>query len=218
MRAAVGLLILTLTAACAFGSEEILEVPVWTELDPFVGGEDAPSSETEVHRRMLEDARLVLSGMIYGYRFRYTPSDDARGVPDVFELVLIHEIAWGDPALEVLYVERRDNRAWSKVVYGLADHQQSRRDAWASNTIPAATGRGEAPLHRGRAARGQSLEEAVKQAIRAYARGRIMNKPREIAGEVLLWSAPRTVIGAGSYVTTVQIEVRVEDVVPYRVY
>ena len=162
--------------------------------------------------------RAFLSGMLFGYRFRYVPSDRARGISEEFELVPIAEIAWGDPALEIAWIQEREHKVWAGVSYRLAEYQADRIRSWQSNVMPTATGRGERPLIRGRAEKMGSVEEAIKQAIRQHARGKIPNKPRELAGDVVIWAPPQTVVGSGQYITTVQIKLFLQEIRPYTVY
>lgn len=207
-----------LAASSAAASGPLIEVPVWTELEPPMESIDSSTEAGALHERLLEQARSVLGGMIYGYRFVYTPSDRSRGVADRFELTPLGEIAWGDPRLSVAWVARQERRLAARVAYEMADFQAARRRAWSTNALPAASGRGDHSLLAGPGARQAALSNAIEQAIRDYARGRIDNKPRELRGEVVIWEPPYTVIGPGTYVTTVKVKLRIDEAVPYRVF
>jgi hypothetical protein len=156
--------------------------------------------------------------MIYGYRFSYTPYDRARAVEEHFELTPIAQIPWGDTRLEILDVEKRDNRIYGRVAYTLARHQDARRNAWASNTRPFTSGRGGESVLMGVPAKVLAFRQSIKEAIRAYARKRVFNKPREITGEVLLWEEPRVVIDSGDYVATVRIKLFIREMIPYSIF
>ncbi len=181
-------------------------------------GSSASAEPDALRQRLLEQARGVLGGMIYGYRFVYTPSDRSRGVADRFELAPLGEIAWGDPRLSVAWVRRQDRRLAARVAYEMAEFQAGRRRAWSTNILPTASGRGEHSLFGGPDARQASLTRAVEEAIRGYARGRIDNKPRELRGEVVIWEPPYTVVGPGTYITTVKVKLRIGETVPYRMF
>jgi hypothetical protein len=210
------LLILSLQSPL-FGDR--LTLNVWCELEPMVFQEDEyPVSAKTAAKRILEEARVLLSGMIYGYRFSYTPSDRARRVEDHFELVPIAEIRWGDPKLRILEIEKRGNRMYGKVSYHMADYQSARRASWSSNTIPLSTGRGEESLLKGLEGKMLSFEESVKQAVREFARKRVFNKPKEINGEVLLWNEPLFMIDSGAYSATVRIKLFIRELIPYSLY
>ena len=69
-----------------------------------------------------------------------------------------------------------------------------------------------------RLARGiPALEDAIRAAVRNVLRDQI-TKPREIRGQVLLWTPPTTVADAGRFHTTATIKLIVDRVVPYRVF
>jgi hypothetical protein len=196
----------------------VLEVPVWTELEPPMSDSAGPAEPEALRQDLLEQARTLLSGMIYGYSFVYTPSDRARGVADRFELTPLGEVAWGDPRLSVAWVQRQEPRLAARIAYEMAEFQAARRRAWSTNILPTATGRGEHSMFGGREARVGALTKAIEQALRDYARGRIDNKPRELSGELVIWEPPYTILGPGAYITTVKIKLRIDEAVPYRVF
>jgi hypothetical protein len=93
--------VLALVPASAYSQapdDPILVVEVWSELDPLVadGGERPVPREVAIER-LLEEATLVLSGMIYGFRFRYVPSYRAREIAEEFELEPYATIVRGHP-------------------------------------------------------------------------------------------------------------------------
>jgi hypothetical protein len=197
-------------------SEERVEVVVWVELDPMiVVGQEYPLSIETAAERLLEEARLLLSAMIYGYRFSYTPLDRSRDVETQFDLTPLASIKWGDPRLSISYTEVRDSRFFGKVAYRLREHQTARRESWASSVNPLSSGRGEESLFIGPTAKFQAFQEAIRQAVRNHARKLSPNKPREITGEVVLWEEPSTIIVSGSYVSSVVVKLYVRDIVPY---
>jgi hypothetical protein len=210
------LLVFSLTGLSV--SAERLIIDVWCELDPVPTDTEFPMSRQTISRRLLEEARLYLSAMIYGFRFSYTPSDRIRGVEDRFELQPVAEITWGDPRLRILEMETRGEKVWAKIHYGLAAYQTARRTSWSSNTLPSTTGIGRGTLLEGVEGKKLSFQESIKQAIREYARKRVFNKPREITGEVLLWDEPAVRIGSGSYISSVKIKLFIREIIPYAVY
>jgi len=217
----LGALLLTPPCLPASPSERIF-VDTWCELAPFVRIEGAsaeyPLSREKASEILLEEARIAISGMIYGFSFSYTPSDAARKVVDRFELKPIAEIPWGSPRLAVLDMGKEESRMSARISYSLTDQEAVRRSAWGSNTVAQATGRGEASVMGGPGERLTALKEALKNAVREHLRSRIYNKPREVSGEVLLWEGPETVLHSGAYVTLVKIRLRVAEIVPYRIY
>jgi hypothetical protein len=214
----IALFLAAFALSSAAASGPLMEVPVWTELEPLMGSATSFAEPDALRQRLLEQARSILSGMIYGYRFVYTPSDRARGVADRFELTPLGEITWGDPRLSVAWVQKQERRLAARIAYEMAEFQDARRRAWSTNTLPTASGRGEHSLFGGPDARQASLASAIEQAIRDHARGRIDNKPRELRGEVVIWEPPYTFVGPGTYVTTVTVKLRIGEAVPYRVF
>ena len=120
--------------------------------------------------------------------------------------------------MEIDWIQEREHKVWASVSYRLAEHQAARIRSWGSNVMPTATGRGERPLIKGRDEKIGSIDEAIKQAIRQHARGRVMNKPRELAGDVLIWGSPQTVVGSGQYITTVRVKLFMQEIRPYTIY
>jgi hypothetical protein len=195
-----------------------LELEVWCELEPMIQESDAyPLSDAAARERVLEEARSLLSAMIYGVRFAYTPSDVQRGNAEQFQLTPLAELAWGDPRLEVAEAEVREARLYARVRYDLQDFQSARRRAWRSNAIPTAAGTGHASLFAATAPDGKrrSLQEAFKEAVRNHLRPILFNKPREVRGELLLWQAPQVIVDAGEYLTSATIKLRVQEIRPY---
>jgi len=191
----------------------------WAELEPMIPqGGDYPLSQDDAIRTVLEEARYVFSGMIYGFRYRYTPSDRARQVNEVFELKPVAQIAEGDPRLRVMSTRREEKRIWIRFRYMLDSAQASWLSAWQSNTISTASGAGEKELWEGPPNKILAIEAAVKQAIRDYLRTQTRNKPRESTGKVLLDDVPRIIMDSGAYHATVTVKVRVDRIVPYQVF
>jgi hypothetical protein len=220
-RAVLLSLFLTVGLCGAVAQDPELSVRLWCELEPLVEeGSEYPLSREEAQRRLLEEGRGVLSDMIYGLRFRYTPADSIRGVAEEFTLEPIAEIRWGDPALRIADAWQQDNLLHAKITYRLADFQQARRRAWQSTAIPVSMGSGEASLFTlpGLAGKRASLERAVREAIRNYMRPIHSNKPREIAGEIVLWSEPQVAIKSGAYLTVVQVKLQVREVRSYSLF
>lgn len=211
-------LFLLLLSAAALFPQDFLAGSFWVEYNPIVAGTEYPQSDTEAARLALEEARYVFSGMIYGFSFRYTPSDMSRRVDEIFELEAIHSIPWGDRSLRVLggTVDREYYKA--EVLYELRDFQRQRLDYWDSNTFPSASGTGIGDLFIGREGKYEAIREGVKEAVRNYLRPRVFNKPREITGEAVLAEVPYIVIDAGGYHAKVRIKLEVREVQPYPVY
>jgi hypothetical protein len=192
----------------------------WTELEPLiqVGPGPYPIPVDTAEKTLLEGARVLMSGMVYGWTFTYTPGDKTRQVAERFVLEPIAEIPWGNPRLRVVETEVDATRLWGRVSYALDDEERRRRAAWDSNVADLSSGMGSAPVQHGAAARTESLESAIRDAIRRSLDTRYLNKPREISGELVLWADPGVIVRSGTYTTTATIKLMVRELIPYRVF
>ncbi len=204
----------------AFGIGETLYVRPWCELDPWVrvGADEYPLTEEIASRRILEEARTLFSAMVYGYTFVFTPSDASRKVSEVFELTPVAEIPWGVREIRVIETTTEGARFYARLSLALPEAEARRRSAWSSAGSVLCTGNGEASLFGGYTAKMEALKNAIKNAIRSDLSPRILNKPREVRGEVVLWEDPLTGIGSGQYKTTAKVRLRVTEIVPYRIF
>ncbi|MBN1695921.1 MAG: hypothetical protein JW881_00285 [Spirochaetales bacterium] len=201
-------------------SLERITIYLWCDLEPFISeeNEEIPLSREEASRRALEEARIIISGMIYGYSFTYIPYDRSRQAQEVFDLVPVAEIKWGDPYLKIVDSEVHGKRLFLTITYTLQAHQARRLQSWKSVAFPVASGKGESDFFSGYKEKRTSLSNAVKEAVRNHLRKRLANKPREITGEVILASSPDTFVRAGLYTTIVKIRLHIREIIPYRVF
>jgi hypothetical protein len=198
-----------------------ISLRLWCELEPMVQeNQDYPLSTEEAQRRALEEARGILSGMIYGYRFRYTPGDRIRKIDEEFTITPVAEIRWGDPNMQIADAYIKDSLLFLKVNYALEDFQLARRRAWSSNAVEASSGVGSHSVFTAASPEGKkrALEEALKNAVREALRPVVFNKPREVSGEILIWNEPHTVIQSGAYTTQADIKLRVKEIRSYSLF
>jgi hypothetical protein len=211
-------LLLTLACRPAAGDDRLFIRP-WVELEPIVRIEpEYPIPLEKAEKWVLEEARTLLSGMVYGWTFIWTPGDASRKVQDRFDLVPVAEIPWGSDRLAVRQTQVEEARLFAQVFYTMSPAEQLRRASWAGAVVDAATGTGEAPTMKGRAAKLEALANAIKDAVRNQLHTRIFNKPREIRGEAVLWEDPQVWVGSGAYHAVAKIRLRVVEVVPYRIF
>ena len=139
-----GLLVILFGAASAV-AEDYLQMTLWRELEPmYEPGVEYPVPGDEVARRLLAEARLVVSAMVYGVRFDYVPQDTARGLAGSFSIEPNASIPWGDQALITADAWSSLGRRNITFRYWLGYDQASRRRAWSSNAVPVAAGTGSA--------------------------------------------------------------------------
>jgi len=212
---------LLLVSLYAHAQSEPLSLRLWCELEPMVQeNQEYPLSTEAAQRRALEEAREILSGMIYGFRFSYTPGDSVRKIGEIFTLTPVAEILWRDPNLTVADAYVKDSLLFVKVTYQLEDFQFARRRAWASNSVEAASGTGSYSVFTAPSPEGKrlALKDALKNAIREALRPVIFNKPREVTGEILIWNEPQTIIQSGAYTTRLDVKLRVKEIRSYSLF
>jgi hypothetical protein len=217
---AVVLLLLLASSLRVAAQSERLFVRPWCDLEPFVrvGVDEYPLSRETAARRILEEGRILFSSMVYGYSFTYVPSDAARKVSETFTLTPVAEIPWGSRGVEILETTLEDKRLYARIAYTLTDAEAKRREAWDSSAVAMSTGSGKGSLFKGSPDKITALNNAMKDAIRSYLRSRVLNKPREVRGEIVLWEDPQTVERAGEYIATAKVRLRVTELVPYRIF
>ncbi len=210
-----------LIAGFGYVEQDPIDLLLWCELEPMVQeNEEYPLSTEAAQKRILEEAREILSGMIYGFRFSYTPADENRQIEEQFILTPVAEILWGDPNLEIMDAYRKDSFLFVKVYYDLQDFQSARRRAWSSNAVDTSSGLGRHSIFTLPSPEGKrlALQEAMKNALRNHLRPIHFNKPREISGELVIWAAPRTVIQSGSYATELDVKLQVKEIRSYSLF
>jgi len=176
-------------------------------------------TQDELFQRILEEARFVLSGMVYGFTFTYTPYDKARKMEEEFLLEPYQWIQRGDPNLSVVSVRLEGSRVYVRVRYALRDFQEAWYQGLRSNVLPATSGMGEAPFYKGQEGRMKAIQEGVKNAIREYARTILYNKPHTLKGLLVLDTAPRMMMDSGLYKAVVNRAIlRLEEVRRYQVH
>ncbi|MGA2613607.1 MAG: hypothetical protein ABSG38_09150 [Spirochaetia bacterium] len=197
-----------------------LFVRPWVELEPVVRIEtdQYPIPAEKAARAALEEARVLLSGMIYGWSFDYTPANSARGVAESFALTPIAQIPWGSTRLRVIETETAEQKLWARASYSMDDAEAARRASWESGTALLSQGEGKADVMKGPDAKGLSFQDAVRDAIRVALHGSYIDAPRQIRGDVVLWDDPQSLVRSGMYRTTVKVKIMVRDVVPYRIF
>jgi hypothetical protein len=192
----------------------------WAELEPvsLEGAQYGPPSREEQIRAMLEEARFVFSGIVYGFSFVYTPSDNTRRVEEVFTVEPAAEIPRGTPRLEVRQTYTSEGKVYALIDYHLEEFERYRLEAWKKNTTPRISGRGEGVYFSGPEEKITAHKNAVKSAVREYLRKQTYNKPKEAAGRFVFTEAPRVFAEGGRYVSAVDIKLLLDKLTPYTVF
>jgi len=206
-------------APAAGQGEPLLRAEFWTDLEPVsAAGEPWPVPRDEAARRLLDEAAWVFGGMLWGFEFEYAPLDRARGIEESFTLEALGSIERGDPRLEPgqarlsgremrAYVDYRPDAAQAALLASYRDEPWER-----------AQGVGRADWTRGWAGRRAAYENCLREAVRAYLRSLVPNKPRLARGRVVFERPPSIFVEGGFYTVQARARVEVLELRPYVVY
>ncbi len=223
--AAVGFAILLSLPSAVFArprqrnAPSILSGQFWMPIDSLAAQDIVGATDEERFMRLLAaEAGDIFSGLLYGYRWEYTPADPHRGISDRFSLAPIASIASGDPRLRV-----REAREERQVLYARFDYfpeqwQIDRLYAWRGALPAQSSGSGRAPYIDGIGARNIAYQRAIKEAIRSRLRVVTRNRPYAASGSLLLLEPPRLIVDNGDYIATAKTAINLDQIVPYPFY
>lgn len=199
----------------------MLQADLWALLEPLGPQEvERPPLDQEIADELKAECRSYFSGMIYGWKFTYRPSDNARQVKELLEVDPLTQIPRDDPrmvATKVRLVES-EGRVYVDFIYRLRDSEREKRKAWALTDSDQSGGRGTQRIIQRQTSRELAFDQALKDAVRNLLRPRFYNKPAEIRGEAVLRAVPRFTVLAGEFVCTATFQIRQLSVRPYSAY
>lgn len=204
-------------------SQKLLRIKIWAPLDEnpatqIIPQEDEPFYGTSI-RSLKVVAPYLLSGMIYGWKFEYTPSDKTRNVEEYFSFEPIAKISEEDPNINFTNPAFLDTRVYCWLEYPRTDNMMIYRKRWDNIMYPKVTGYGESSELDSAKAIKEAIKEAAKNAIRTYAQGQTKNKPKEVIGEILLCDEdPSIKIMSGKYTASLDFFLYVDKIVQYSKY
>jgi hypothetical protein len=111
-----------------------------------------------------------------------------------------------------------NNRLYCWVDFPLTETMLMLKNQWESVEYQRIRGLGYAPLADGFDGIKQASTEALKDAVREYARGIMKNKPKEISGKVLLVNNPVIAINSGRYKIELDFFIELSTIVTYNFY
>lgn len=192
----------------------------WTELPslPVFEVDPKPFDGAEASKTLLSEAAFVYAGMIRGFSVRYVPLDRARGIDESMEVepVLADSIRLEDLARGEYRVVKNVFRAY--VEYRPNALERGLYASWRSISFPVSEGQGTASTSGGPEYRIKAIQEAIKDAVREYARMRAPNKPRLVRAVACLEKPPAVYLRAGSYSARARIRLKVVEILPYAAY
>lgn len=184
-------------------SLEHIRFPLWADLDAFpeMAYTDLENNAYEYPIQMIKNtAPFIISGMVYGWKYTYTPSDKMRGVEEFFEVEELKpenaepiKIKYENPWIG-------DERFHVWVNYTRNENQIQNYKLWASIQNPKIRGMGQGDIRKGFDGIDEAARNAVKDAVRQFYRQEIKNKPKEITGSVLIINPPTIGVQAGKYI------------------
>ena len=200
--------------------ERMVRFAVWASMEAFPGIEQVEKDAYALPvKKIREITPLILSGMVYGWKFEYVPYDKARGGQEYFEFTPLHEFS-KEEMKAVNYakpwIKESIMNCW--VEYRRTDAQLHIYRGWASVLHPRIKGEGYAPLSDGFDGLQKACSEALKFAVRNYERKWIKTKPKEISGTVFMSEPPKIGVDAGRYKVTLDFFMETDKIIEYKTF
>lgn len=198
----------------------IVRSPVWVFLETVPGTfDDSPPQENLPPKAALNAlSRYILSGMVYGWKFSYTPYDKKRNVQEFFELTPIFQIEKNDKNVFITDVTIKYPFCYCWAEYRMPESRAIRLEFWKSISHKTVKGRGAGERSDELNGVYTAYTEAAKNAVREYARKFIKNKPKEILGELLIKSNPRLYIESGLFKAELELYLHIEEIISYKFF
>lgn len=217
------LIILILSRSFCFSqisdTQKTLRIRLWAPVDENPASQIAPETEDSFgtsFRSLKATAPYLLSGMIYGWKFEYTPSDKTRNVEEYFSFTPIAEIPEDDEKITFSNPAFLDTRVYCWLEYLRTDEMMISRQRWDSIQFPRVSGIGESSNLDSIDGIKEAVKEAAKNAIRTYAQKQTKNKPKEVTGTILLKDIdPNIKIIKGKYTAHLDFFLYVDKIIQY---
>jgi hypothetical protein len=217
----LGVLAISLRADPYIYGEFVYNLNIDNRITPFpeMGTDEFEKTVTDDYEKkvitmLLEEARWVFSGMIYGFSVEYTPSDISRSVDRFLEILPLAQIPFGDPGLEVYDTYLEDNLFRLFIRYQPDVSQQRRIDFWQSGVFESASAYGYSPLFSDDG-RINSIKDAIRISLENVLKPEEFNKPSLIEADVLLRTSPSITVDAGRNRAYVKLRVDIKNVQHY---
>ena len=232
---ALSVLFLSRVFASDVTQERLVRFSLWAQMDVYPGyfeGDTASESVREINRqndgddvysvpvrKIREVAPFFVGGMVYGWKFEYTPYDKARGVEEFFEFSPVFGLSDADKE-RIRYAKPwvKDDVLSAWVEFPRTEEQMHFYYFWRSVIHPRVSGIGYAPLSDGFDGIKSASEEALRNAVREYARKKIKTKPKLVSGTVLISEPALIGIDAGRYRVSLDFFMETDRILEYKTF
>lgn len=200
--------------------ELIVRAPIWVFLEPQPGVMDNDEQGTRMPplKALTAVSKTIMEGMVYGWKFSYTPSDKRRGITEEFELIPLKPILENDTRLSVTDLRVRYPYLYCWAEYRVTAAASLHRIEWIHINYGRAKGSGSAERKKEIEGVRQAYRNAAQCAIRSYLRKNIKNKPKTIIGEMLIKDNPRLFVSGGMFTAELTVYLHIKEVIPYEVF
>lgn len=197
----------------------ITRIPVWVFLETVPGatGENARAS-LPPRKAITELSAFLLSGLVFGWEFSYTPYDKTRQVDEYFEIKPKYKIDIKEGALNITDLVPEYPYLYCYAEYTSDELLTKRQFAWQSISYKTVQGTGTGERSDEISGVYTAYINATKDAICRYARSLTKNKPREVRGQLLIRDNPRLFMKRGLFYANLEMYIYIEEIVPYMVF
>ncbi len=198
----------------------IIRAPVWVFLEPQPGVMDNDTQGTRMPPRktLIELSKTIMEGMVYGWKFSYTPFDKRRTVAEEFELKPLQSILPSDSRLSVTELRAQYPYLYCWAEYRVTDAVALHRTEWLRINYVTAKGSGTAERKMEIDGVRQAYRDAALAAVRGYLRKNIKNKPKTVSGEMLIKDNPRLYVSGGKFTAELTVYLYIREVIPYQTF
>jgi hypothetical protein len=197
-----------------------IRIGIWAELDAYPGLYEKKDDVLDYTKNRIRDLSVFLmEGMVYGWKFVYTPSDNLRGVEEYLEIVPIKSFEKADRE-KIIYSDSffEESRVNVWCDYERTDYQIQNYKLWSGIEHPVIHGRGLGQIEDGFDGIQTAAKNALKEAVRARYRAELKNKPKEISGAVLIRQPPVVGITQGQYAIILDFFLERDRIIKYTTY
>lgn len=197
----------------------VTRIPVWVFLETMPGAtSEAARTSLPPKKALNEVSRFLLSGLVFGWDFSYTPYDKRRNVDEYFEIIPKYEITANDTAFHMSDLTPAYPYLYCYAEYSADILLAKRQAAW--KTLSYKTVQGSGIGERSDEVQGiyTAYINATKDAVRRYAQDLTKNKPREVRGQLLIRNNPRLFMKSGQFHANLEMYIFISEIIPYEVF